>query len=194
MVVTVSLPAVTPRPLPPIFSAPVPSMALSNIISVTPPGRLKWRGQTYRCAVGGGGIAATKREGDHASPLGCFALRKVLFRADRIDVPQTGLPVSAISPNDGWCDAPNDAAYNQAVSLPYAASAESLWRDDNVYDLIVVLGHNDSPVVPGCGSAIFIHVAQPDYAPTEGCVALVREDLLEVLNDCDQQTQICIMA
>ena len=108
-------------------------------------------------------------------------------------MPQTGLPVSAISPNDGWCDAPNDAAYNQAVSLPYTASAESLWRDDNVYDLIVVLGHNDSPVVPGCGSAIFIHVAQPDYAATEGCVALALEDLLEVLNDCDHQTQICIM-
>jgi L,D-peptidoglycan transpeptidase YkuD (ErfK/YbiS/YcfS/YnhG family) len=169
-------------------------MALSNIISVSPLGRLKWRGQTYRCAVGRGGIVATKREGDHASPLGCFALRRLLFRADRIDAPQTGLPVSALSPTDGWCDAANDVAYNQPVSLPYGASAESLWREDSVYNVIVVLGHNDSPVVPGCGSAIFLHVAQPDYAPTEGCVALAREDLLVVLNDCDQQTQICIMA
>ena len=116
------------------------------------------------------------------------------YLSDRIDAPQSGMPISALSANDGWCDAPNDAAYNQAVSLPYTASAETLWRDDSIYDLIVVLGHNDSPVVPGCGSAIFLHVAHPDYAPTEGCVALAREDLLEVLNDCDQQTQICIMA
>jgi L,D-peptidoglycan transpeptidase YkuD (ErfK/YbiS/YcfS/YnhG family) len=194
LVVTVSLPAAAPCPVPLVFTVPVLSMALSNIISVRPTGRLKWRGQTYRCAVGRGGIGAAKREGDHASPLGCFALRKILFRADRISAPQSDLPVSALSPSDGWCDAPNDAAYNQAVSLPYPASAETLWRDDSIYDLIVVLGHNDSPVVPGCGSAIFLHVAQPNFTPTEGCVALARGDLLEVLNDCDHDSQICIMA
>ena len=194
MVVTVSLPAFAPRPVPPVFTVPALSMAFSNIISVSPPGHLKWRGQAYRCAVGRSGIVATKREGDHASPLGCFALRKIFFRADRIDKPQSGLPVFALSPSDGWCVAPSDRAYNQPISLPHPASAESLWRDDHVYDLIVVLGHNDSPVVPGCGSAIFLHVAQPDYAPTEGCVAFAQDDLLEVLNDCDQQSQICIMA
>jgi L,D-peptidoglycan transpeptidase YkuD (ErfK/YbiS/YcfS/YnhG family) len=194
LVVTVSLAAVAPCPVPPVFTVPVLSMALPNIISVSPTGRLKWRGQTYRCAVGRGGIGATKREGDRASPLGCFALRKILFRADRISAPQSGLPVSALSPSDGWCDAPNDAAYNRAVSLPYPASAETLWRDDCVYDLIVVLGHNDSPVVPDCGSAIFLHVAQPNFAPTEGCIAVARDDLLEVLKDCDQGSQICIMA
>jgi L,D-peptidoglycan transpeptidase YkuD (ErfK/YbiS/YcfS/YnhG family) len=180
--------------MPPVFTGPVPSMALSNIISVSPPGSLKWHGHTYRCAVGLGGIVATKREGDHASPLGCFPLRKILYRSDRIGAPQSDLPVSALSPSDGWCDAPRDDGYNQPVLLPYAASAETLWRDDNIYDLVVVLGHNDSPVVPGCGSAIFLHVAHADYSPTQGCVAMARDDLLEVLNDCDQQTQICIMA
>ena len=194
MVVTVSLAAVAPYPVPPVFTVPVLSVALSNIISVSPTGHLKWRGKTYRCAVGRGGIGATKREGDHASPLGCFAFRKILFRADRISAPQSGLSVSALSPSDGWCDAPNDPAYNQAVSLPYPASAETLWRDDSVYDLIVVLGHNDSPVVPGCGSAIFLPVAQPNFAPTDGCVAMARGDLLEVLNDCNQESQICIIA
>ena len=194
MVVTVSLAEVAPCPVRPVFTVPVLSMTLSNIISVSPTGRLKWRGQTYRCAVGRGGIVTKKREGDHASPLGCFVLRQIFFRADRIDKPQSGLPVFALSPSDGWCVAPSDRAYNQPVSLPHPASAETLWRDDHVYDLIVVLGHNDSPVVPGCGSAIFLHVAQPDYAPTEGCVALAQDDLLEVLNDCDQQSQICIMA
>ena len=178
----------------PVFNSPVPRMALSNIISVSPPGRLKWHGHTYPCAVGARGIVATKREGDHASPLGCFPLRKILYRPDRIGRPQSGLPVSPLSPSDGWCDAPHDVGYNQPVSLPYAASAETLWREDGIYDLIVILGHNDSPVVPGCGSAIFLHVARADYEPTQGCVAMARDDLLEVLNNCDQQTQICIMA
>ncbi len=54
-----------------------------------------------------------------------------------------------------------------------------LWRADHVYDLIVPLGYNDDPVVPGKGSAIFMHVAKPDYAPTEGCVALALPDLLD---------------
>jgi L,D-peptidoglycan transpeptidase YkuD (ErfK/YbiS/YcfS/YnhG family) len=194
LVVTVSPPVAALRPAPPVLPASVPSMGFSNIISVSPPDRLKWRGQTYRCAIGRAGIVATKREGDHASPLGCFALRRVLYRADRLAAPQTALPVAAIDPDDGWCDAPEDTAYNQPVTLPYRASAEMLWREDHLYDVVVVLGHNDSPVVAGCGSAIFMHIAQADYSPTEGCVALAQEDLLGVLSDCDLQTQICIMA
>ena len=82
---------------------------------------------------------------------------------------------------DGWCDDPGDAAYNRAVTLPYRASAESMWRADGLYDLVVITGHNDDPVVPGRGSAIFIHLASPDYGPTEGCVALSRPDLLAIL-------------
>lgn len=194
MVVTVSLPTTESVPAPIFLHTLVRSMAHSNIMSVRPPGHMKWRGQTYRCAIGAAGIAATKREGDHASPLGCFALRRVLFRADRLDAPVTRLPVSALTEDAGWCDAPDAPTYNQQIVFPHAGSAEKLWRDDPLYDVIVVLGHNDSPVVPGCGSAIFLHVATPDYRPTEGCVALGLEDLLEVLADCDRQTQICIMA
>ncbi len=60
-------------------------------------------------------------------------------------------------------------------------SYEKLWRDDDVYDLIVPLGYNDNPPIAGRGSAIFLHVAKPDYAGTEGCVALAKDDLLDVL-------------
>ncbi len=168
-------------------------MPQSNIISVSATGSAKWRGRTYRCALGKSGITATKREGDGASPMGCFALRRVLYRADRLEAPATGLPIAAIAPDDGWCDAPDDAAYNQPVHLPHPASAETLWREDEVYDLIVVLGHNDAPVVPGCGSAIFLHVARPNFAPTAGCVAFAHDDLLEILAECDGATQICIL-
>ncbi|MSO66151.1 MAG: hypothetical protein EXQ85_10260 [Alphaproteobacteria bacterium] len=169
-------------------------MPLSNIISVSPAGILKWRGRSYRCALGRAGITAMKREGDGASPLGCFSLRRVLYRPDRLPPPKTSLPVTAIDEQDGWCDDPTDPRYNQPVALPYAASAETMWRDDELYDVVVVLGFNDTPVVPGCGSAIFLHVAAASNQPTAGCVALGRPDLLEVLSTCDRDTRLCILA
>jgi L,D-peptidoglycan transpeptidase YkuD (ErfK/YbiS/YcfS/YnhG family) len=144
-----------------------------------------WRGRRMRCALGRAGVTQDKREGDGATPAGAFAMRRVLYRPDREPPPPTRLPVAALDPADGWCDSPEDAAYNRPVRLPYAASVETLWRADAVYDLIVVLGHNDAPPMPGRGSAIFLHVAQPDFRPTEGCVALARADLLAVLAAAD---------
>jgi len=105
-----------------------------------------------------------------------------LFRADRINPPLMQLSVCAIAPDDGWCDAPGDPSYNQAVKMPYRAGAEGLWRADSLYDLIVVLGFNDDPVVPGAGSAIFLHVAHADYRQTQGCIALAKDDLIAVVS------------
>jgi L,D-peptidoglycan transpeptidase YkuD (ErfK/YbiS/YcfS/YnhG family) len=146
-------------------------------------GRLAWPERRVRAALGRGGTMAAddKREGDGASPLGTWPIRRVLYRPDKGPPPKTALPTAPIAPDDGWCDAPEDARYNRPVTLPYPASAERMWRDDNVYDLVVVLGHNDNPVVPGLGSAIFLHLAREDYRPTEGCVALAREDLEALL-------------
>ena len=140
-------------------------------------------GQKVRCALGKSGVreAADKCEGDNASPLGVWPIRRVLYRPDRMAPPETALPASPFFPTDGWCDDPSDPNYNQPVSHPYPASAERMWRDDGLYDYVVVLGHNDAPVVPGAGSAIFLHVARPGYAPTEGCVALAREDVETLL-------------
>ena len=151
-------------------------------------------GAELRCALGRSGVVAAtvKREGDGATPAGRWPLRRVLYRPDRLRAPITRLHVTPLETCDGWCDAPGDLAYNQPVTLPYAASAERLWRDDPLYDLIVVLGHNDDPVVAGHGSAIFLHVARPDYAPTEGCVALARADLLAVLADAGPGDAVCI--
>jgi len=153
-------------------------------IRVTGDGRLACKGRSYRCALGRGGVRADKREGDGASPEGVFPLRRVLYRADRLEAPKTGLAVARIGRDDGWCDDPADPMYNRPVRLPHAASHERMWREDGLYDVVVVLGHNDDPPVPGAGSAIFVHVARPDYGPTEGCVALALDDLLEVLAAC----------
>jgi len=132
------------------------------------------------CALGRNGRRVRKREGDGATPVGCWRIAGVLYRADRVRRPRTRLPVRPIVQSDGWCDAPTDRNYNRLVRHPYPASAERLWRPDNLYDVIVVLSHNSRPRVRGGGSAIFMHVAKSGYAPTEGCIALRREHLLRL--------------
>jgi L,D-peptidoglycan transpeptidase YkuD (ErfK/YbiS/YcfS/YnhG family) len=152
-------------------------------------------GRFVRCALGPNGVvaAADKREGDGKSPLGVWPIRRVLYRSDRGPAPATGLPLAPIARSDGWCDAPGDPAYNRPVALPYPASAESLWREDQAYDVVVVLGHNDDPPVPGLGSAIFLHLAKPGYPPTQGCVALAREDVLELLRLAEPGSAVAIV-
>ena len=140
-----------------------------------------WGAGARRAAIGHAGIGEKQREGDRLTPIGRWGLRRVLYRADRIAKPASGLPVAAIARDWGWCDAPDDANYNRQVILPYPARAERLWRDDALYDVIVVAGYNDDPVVPGKGSAIFLHVAAAGYAPTEGCVAMALQDVLDAV-------------
>lgn len=136
------------------------------------------------CALGRNGCRTRKREGDGATPIGCWRIAEVRYRSDRLRRPATALPVRPIGPDDGWCDAPADRNYNRAVRRPYPASAERMWREDHLYDVVVVLSHNARPRVKGHGSAIFMHVARPGYAPTEGCIALRREHLLRLLRRC----------
>ena len=138
-------------------------------------------GLKFACALGRSGGRVRKREGDGATPTGRYRLVCVLYRADQRRRPRTALPVRAIRPHDGWCDASGDRKYNQAVSLPYPASAEQMCRADGLYDLVVVLDHNSRPRRRGAGSAIFIHVARPGYLPTEGCVALAAPHLERLL-------------
>ncbi|MEZ5690691.1 MAG: L,D-transpeptidase family protein [Rickettsiales bacterium] len=140
-----------------------------------------FNGKTYRCAIGKNGFSKNKQEGDNRTPLGVFPLCELWYRADKISAPTTHLPLKIITQNDGWCDDVNSPDYNNHVKLPFEFSHEKLWREDDVYDLIIPLGYNDSPIVRGKGSAIFVHIAKPDYSGTEGCVALAKEDLLEIL-------------
>lgn len=140
-----------------------------------------WGKGARACAVGRGGVAEKQREGDGITPVGIWPLRNVLYRPDRLARPDTKLAVSALTPDDGWCEAPDDPDYNRMVRLPHRAAGDSLWREDALYDLVLVVGYNDAPVVPGRGSAIFLHVARENYGPTAGCVALTRGDLLEAL-------------
>jgi L,D-peptidoglycan transpeptidase YkuD (ErfK/YbiS/YcfS/YnhG family) len=161
-------------------------------IHVDPTGVLVWPRAAVRCALGRGGVVRDKREGDGATPAGCFPLRQVLFRPDRVAPPLTRLDVRALARDDGWCDDPEDPRYNRPVTRPYPGRHERLWRNDGLYDVLVVLGYNDDPVRPGLGSAIFLHVAKTDFAPTEGCIALALPDLLALLEDCAPDTRLCV--
>ncbi|HTJ63782.1 MAG TPA: L,D-transpeptidase family protein [Alphaproteobacteria bacterium] len=159
-------------------------------IAVSPDGWLEWNGRRVRAALGRGGVTLSKREGDGGTPAGTFALRSLLYRADRLVQPVTLLDCAPIAEDSGWSDDPADPAYNRPVRLPHAFGHERLWREDGVYDLIVPLGYNDAPPIAGRGSAIFLHVARPAYAPTEGCVALALNDLLLLLADCGPETRL----
>jgi L,D-peptidoglycan transpeptidase YkuD (ErfK/YbiS/YcfS/YnhG family) len=155
-------------------------------------GVLQYRGKEYPCVLGRGGARRDKREGDGATPVGRFPLRRVLYRADRGSKPATLLPLAPIAATDGWCDAPDDPAYNRPVTLPYAASAEQMMREDRLYDIVIVLGHNDDPVVQGAGSAIFLHVAPEDGGPTAGCIALALEHLRTLLAEVAADTAVVV--
>ena len=160
------------------------------IVTVTSPHVLTCGDIRASCALGWSGIRANKREGDGATPAGRFPLRRVLFRPDRLPSIETRLPSVPISKRDGWCTNPGDPAYNQQIRLPRAGAHEDLWRDDELYDVIVVMGYNDSPVVPGKGSAIFLHIARPGMSRTDGCVAVALDVLLKLVRRCDVNTVV----
>ncbi len=155
-------------------------------------GRLTAGWLTLTCALGKGGVSAAKREGDGATPRGVFRLRRVWIRRDRCGPAPLALPRRWTRPADGWCDDPRHRRYNRPVALPLTASHEKMWRDDHLYDMVIEIGWNDRPAVRGRGSAIFMHLARPGYAPTEGCVALARRDMLRLLPRLGPRTRIDI--
>ncbi|MFS8369688.1 L,D-transpeptidase family protein [Acetobacter indonesiensis] len=152
--------------------------------------QLHCRHKTMSAVLGKNGVTYSKQEGDNATPIGNFSLRKIFYRADRVAKPQSILPVEPLCPQDGWCDDPADPRYNQHVTLPYPGRHEQLWREDHVYDIIVVIGYNDHKSEPYRGSAIFMHLQRSDQNPTEGCVALTEQDLRYVLSEGADSIQI----
>ena len=144
-------------------------------------GFIYWPSGMARAAIGAGGVRPDKKEGDRATPAGIFSLPFGMYREDRINVPNTDLPMIPLREVHAWVDDPNDPRYNQLVELPYPSHNETLWRLDGIYDLLIVVGYNMTPTRPGAGSAIFLHIARPDFSPTDGCVAVSRSILLKLV-------------
>jgi L,D-peptidoglycan transpeptidase YkuD (ErfK/YbiS/YcfS/YnhG family) len=155
-------------------------------------GRLALAHGVVRAALGRGGVAALKREGDGATPRGRFPVRAVLYRADRVRRPRSQVPMRAIRADDAWCEDPGDRGYNRLVKVSSRPGIDPLMRADHLYDVIVVLGYNDRPRVRGRGSAIFVHLARPDHAPTAGCIALSRRDLAALLRQLRRGSAIVV--
>ena len=155
-------------------------------------GRARLDDRTFDCTLGRAGLVADKREGDGGTPVGRFPFRRLLYRADRVPHIVTRLPARHIQRTDGWCDDPASPDYNQPVQLPHPARHEAMWLESALYDLVVVIGHNDDPVVPGAGSAVFLHVAREDWGPTAGCIAFRRADLLAILTQVSTSDAIDI--
>lgn len=141
-------------------------------------------------ALGRSGIRANKREGDGATPRGDFRLLRLWWRPDRRHRPATLLPVRRIGGADGWCEDPADRHYNRPIRLFDHQQGDRLRREDQLYDLIIEIDHNTRPRIAGRGSAVFIHVARPGFAPTAGCVALKSVTLLRLLEQVGPQTRI----
>jgi L,D-peptidoglycan transpeptidase YkuD (ErfK/YbiS/YcfS/YnhG family) len=143
-------------------------------------------------ALGRGGIRANKREGDGGTPRGTFRLRRLWWRADRAARPRTLLPLRPIRRNDGWCEDPRDRRYNRPIHVPRDQPGDRLWRQDRLYDFIIELDHNTRPRIAGRGSAVFIHVARPGFAPTAGCIALKVDALRRLIARASPHTRIVI--
>lgn len=158
-------------------------------------GTLKIGPHIFPCTLGRSGVidAADKKEGDGKTPLGRYPLRQLIYRADRVPMPDTKLPVEILTETTGWCEDAAHPDYNQKVTLPHPAQNDHMKRDDHVYDYVVVIGYNDNPVIPGKGSAIFMHLARPGFTPTAGCVGLNPEDMRTVLQLCTPDSLIEIL-
>jgi L,D-peptidoglycan transpeptidase YkuD (ErfK/YbiS/YcfS/YnhG family) len=146
----------------------------------------------WRCVIGAGGVREDKVEGDGATPVGEYPLRRLYFRNDRLVLPKVRLPARPIGEHDGWCDDPRSSSYNRLVRVPNEWSHEKMWREDGLYDLLVVVGYNDDPPEGEWGSAIFLHIARDDMSPTRGCIAFARDDLLDLVPLLGPQTRLRI--
>ncbi len=162
------------------------------MIIINKSGLIKYKNFKFRCALGKAGIGEKKREGDNITPKGNHKIVKIYYRSDRIKKISSKFRLIQITKNMGWCDDPNSKSYNQLVNLPSKYTHEKLFKKNNIYDIIVVLNYNIKPVIKNKGSAIFIHVAKKNYPPTQGCIALKKNDLLKLLSKISKNIKIKI--
>jgi L,D-peptidoglycan transpeptidase YkuD (ErfK/YbiS/YcfS/YnhG family) len=163
------------------------------MIIVKESGHLTFKNLKFRCTLGKAGIGKKIREGDSITPRGIFKLVKVFYRADKIKNLKTPLKKIRIKKNMGWCDDSKSKFYNKLIRLPSNFGCEKLYRSDRLYDLVVVLNYNLNPIIKNKGSAIFIHIAKKSFKKTQGCIALNKEDLINLLSVIRKNTKIKII-
>jgi L,D-peptidoglycan transpeptidase YkuD (ErfK/YbiS/YcfS/YnhG family) len=162
------------------------------MIFINKSGYLKYKDLKFRCALGKAGIQKKKEEGDNITPKGKFNIIKIYYRGDRLKKLSSKFTLTKITKKMGWCDDPKSRKYNQLISLPTKYSHETLYRNDNIYDLILVLNYNMKPTIKNKGSAIFIHIAKNNYKKTAGCIALKKTDLIYLIKEIKKNIKVII--
>jgi L,D-peptidoglycan transpeptidase YkuD (ErfK/YbiS/YcfS/YnhG family) len=145
-----------------------------------------------RCSIGKRGITYNKKEGDLKTPRGKFVFKYILYRKDRLGNLKSLVKKRILKKNMGWCDDPNSKFYNKLIEFPFKKKAEKLWLKKKIYDVILVIDYNLKPVIKNKGSAIFLHLANKNYPPTRGCVAVSKEDMLFLINKINYKTKLII--
>ena len=154
---------------------------------------LKYKNFLYKCAIGKNGITNNKIEGDKCTPSGIYSIDQIYYRKDRLSLPAIDFQTTPINKNFGWCDDTTSSHYNKFIEFPFSHRAEILFREDEIYNIICVIGYNSNPIIKNKGSAIFLHVANTDYSGTAGCLALKQSDLIELLQNINIDTKIHIV-
>ena len=162
------------------------------MIIINKSGYLKYNDIKFKCALGKSGIRKKRTEGDNITPKGTFKIIKIYYRKDRIKKINSVFKIIEIKKDMGWCDDPESKKYNQLIKLPSKYRHEKLFRNDRIYDLMIVLNYNMSPVIKNKGSAIFIHIAKNNYNKTKGCIALKKKDLIEIVSKIKRNTKVII--
>ena len=153
---------------------------------------LFYKGYKLKCSIGKSGITTSKREGDSSTPKGIFELGAAYYRNDRISLPKCKIKKKIIKKNMGWCDDIKSKKYNKEIRLPFKFTAENLYRKDRIYDLFINIKYNQSPVIKGKGSAVFLHLSNKKYKPTKGCIAIKKKDFIKILPLITNKTKISI--
>jgi len=164
---------------------------ITMLIQIKKNGTLKFNKFSCRCSLGKNGLKSQKKEGDCTTPKGVFSLGKIYFRKDRLKKIKSSLKIKRIKKNMGWCNSPKDIFYNKEINLNSKKKGEKLFRKDHKYDAFITIEYNSNPVVPGKGSAIFLHLTK-NYEPTMGCVAIKKDDFFKLLNLINSKTKIKI--
>jgi len=153
---------------------------------------LLYKDYKLKCSIGKSGIRSQKKEGDFATPKGIFKLGLLYYRQDRIKLPKCKIVKKIIKKNTGWCNDSKSRKYNREINFPFKYRAEKLYRKDRIYDLLIVIKYNYTHTVKMKGSAIFLHLAEKKYKPTQGCVGIIKKDFLKILPFINKKTKILI--
>ena len=163
---------------------------------------LKYGHKAYECQIGAGGLknSTKKVEGDKSTPIGNWYLEKIYYRSDKIIRPKFKkkniLKIDQITKKCGWCDDIRSNVYNKYIKIDNLRSKninhEKLWREDEAYDLMIVISHNVKPTIKNKGSAIFIHCSFSDNRSTAGCIAVKKKDLVFLLKNLRHVTYLKI--